>query len=109
MLEVVIDPLRLESYNVTAGELISVVQNNNQLIAAGEVETDQGTFSVKIPSSFDSPQDVYNLPVKTNGDRVVTLGSWRRSTIPSRIARARRGSTARTRSRCRWSSARATT
>ena len=74
MLEVVIDPLRLESYNVTAGELISVVQNNNQLIAAGEVETDQGTFSVKIPSSFDSPQDVYDLPVKTNGDRVVTLG-----------------------------------
>ena len=74
MLEVVIDPLRLESYNVTATELVSVVQNNNQLIAAGEVETDQGTFSVKIPSSFDSPQDVYNLPVKTNGDRVVTLG-----------------------------------
>ncbi|MEP3844160.1 MAG: efflux RND transporter permease subunit [Paracoccaceae bacterium] len=74
MLEVVIDPLRLEAYNVTAAELIGVVQNNNQLIAAGEVETDQGTFSVKIPSSFDEPRDVYNLPVKTNGDRVVTLG-----------------------------------
>ncbi|SPF80888.1 efflux RND transporter permease subunit [Pseudoprimorskyibacter insulae] len=74
MLEVVIDPLRLESYNVTAGELINVVRNNNQLIAAGEVESSQGSFSVKIPSSFDDPQDVYNLPVKTNGDRVVTLG-----------------------------------
>ena len=74
MLEVVIDPLRLESYNVTADELISVVQNNNQLIAAGEVETDQGTFSVKIPSSFDDRRDVYELPVKVNGDRVVTLG-----------------------------------
>ncbi|MDX2484097.1 MAG: efflux RND transporter permease subunit [Pseudodonghicola sp.] len=74
MLEVIIDPLRLESYNVTAAELINVVRNNNQLIAAGEVETDQGTFSVKIPASFDSPQDVYALPVKTNGDRVVTLG-----------------------------------
>ena len=34
MLEVVIDPLRLESYNLTALELINVVQNNNQLIAA---------------------------------------------------------------------------
>ena len=74
MLEVIIDPLRLEAYNVTAGELISTVQNNNQLIAAGEVETAQGTFAVKIPSSFDEPRDVYNLPVKTNGDRVVTLG-----------------------------------
>jgi len=74
MLEVVIDPLRLEAYNVTALELINVVQNNNQLIAAGEIETEQGKFSVKIPSSFDEPRDVYDLPVKVNGDRVVTLG-----------------------------------
>ncbi|EBA16350.1 transporter, AcrB/AcrD/AcrF family protein [Roseobacter sp. SK209-2-6] len=74
MVEVVIDPLRLESYNITAPELITVVQNNNQLIAAGEVETEQGTFSVKIPSSFNDVSDIYSLPIKTNGDRVVTLG-----------------------------------
>ncbi|MGH1578973.1 efflux RND transporter permease subunit [Planktotalea sp.] len=74
MVEVLIDPLRLESYNVTAGELINVVQNNNQLIAAGEVETAQGSFAVKIPSSFDDERDIYALPVKRNGDRVVTLG-----------------------------------
>ncbi|MEH6521267.1 efflux RND transporter permease subunit [Sulfitobacter sp.] len=74
MLEVLIDPLKLEAYDVTANELIQTVQNNNQLIAAGEVETQNGTFSVKIPSSFDEPKDVYDLPVKTNGNRVVTLG-----------------------------------
>ncbi|WP_273510390.1 efflux RND transporter permease subunit [Planktotalea frisia] len=74
MLEVIIDPLRLEAYNVTAGELISVVQNNNQLIAAGEIESEQGSFAVKIPSSFNDQRDVYGLPVKVNGDRVVTLG-----------------------------------
>ena len=74
MLEVLIDPLKLEAYNVTAGELINVVVNNNQLIAAGEVETAGGAFAVKIPASFDTPQDVYALPVKVNGDRTVTLG-----------------------------------
>merc|ERR1711916_128348 len=68
MVEVVIDPLKLESYNVTANELINVVRNNNQLIAAGEVATSQGKFSVKIPSSFSDPQDIYSLPVKRNGD-----------------------------------------
>jgi len=52
MLEVLIDPLALEAYNVSAGELINVVNNNNLLIAAGEVETAQGAFAVKIPSSF---------------------------------------------------------
>ncbi len=91
MVEVVIDPLRLESYNVTAGELINVVQNNNLLIAAGEVETEQGAFSVKIPSSFDEARDIYDLPVKTNGTRVVTLGDLARInlTFEDRLGTAR--------------------
>ncbi len=91
MVEVIIDPLRLEAYNVTAGELINVVVNNNQLIAAGEVETDQGAFSVKIPSSFDSQQDIYALPIKVNGDRVVTLGELAdiRLTFEDRVGTAR--------------------
>ncbi len=74
MLEVIIDPLKLEAYNVTAGELINVVNNNNRLIAAGEVEVGSGAYAIKIPSAFNDPQDVYNLPIKTNGDRVITLG-----------------------------------
>ncbi|SDJ44053.1 efflux RND transporter permease subunit [Aliiruegeria lutimaris] len=74
MVEVVIDPLKLEAYNVTASELIQAVVNNNQLIAAGEIEADAGAFAVKIPSSFDTTSDIYGLPVKVNGDSVVTLG-----------------------------------
>ena len=74
MLEVLIDPLKLEAYNVTATELIGVVTNNNLLIAAGQVDTPQGSFAVTIPSSFNEATDVYDLPVKTNGDRVITLG-----------------------------------
>ena len=74
MLEVTIDPLRLESYNVTAAELIQVVTQNNQLVAAGEVATATGTFAIKIPASFNDQRDVMGLPVKVNGDRVITLG-----------------------------------
>ncbi len=74
MIEVVIDPLRLEAYNVTAGELVSVVTGNNQLVAAGEVESASSAFSVTVPSSFSSTEDIYRLPVKVNGDSVVTMG-----------------------------------
>ncbi|MBF9047376.1 AcrB/AcrD/AcrF family protein [Rhodobacterales bacterium LSUCC0031] len=74
MLEVILDPLALEAYDVTAADLINAVVNNNQLIAAGEVKTEGGAISVKIPSSFDGPADVYDLPITVNGDRVVTLG-----------------------------------
>ncbi len=74
MLEVILDPLALEAYDVTAADLINAVVNNNQLIAAGEVETESGSISITIPSSFDNAQDVYNLAITVNGDRVVTLG-----------------------------------
>jgi multidrug efflux pump len=74
MVEVEIDPLRLEAYNVTASDLINAVVNNNQLIAAGEVESSTGAFSVKIPSSFEETPDIMSLPIKVNGDSVVTLG-----------------------------------
>ncbi len=74
MLEVIIDPLALESYNVTAGELMEVVTRNNLLVATGSVETASGAFPVKIPGSFEEPLDVYDLPVKTEGARIITLG-----------------------------------
>ncbi len=73
MVEVLIDPVKLESYNLSAQDLLSAVVNNNQLIAAGELRGSDGAFSVKIPSSFNESRDVFSLPVKSNGDRVVTL------------------------------------
>ena len=74
MVEVIIDPLRLEAYNVTAGELIAVITGNNRLVAAGEIETETGRFSISLPGSFTGPQDIYALPIKVNGDSVVRLG-----------------------------------
>jgi len=74
MLEVLIDPLKMEAYGVTAQDLLTVFDRNNQLIPAGSVESETATFSVTVPGSFESPEDVRNLPVKVNGDRVVRLG-----------------------------------
>ena len=74
MLEVIIDPLKMESYNVTAAELLSVIDRNNQLVAAGKIESETAAFSVSVPGSFENARDVFELPVKVNGDRVVRLG-----------------------------------
>lgn len=91
MVEVLIDPLKLEAYNVTAGELIQVVTQNNRLVAAGEVETNAGAFAVKVPASFKTIDDIYRLPVKVNGDAVVTLGDLAeiRLTFADRLGTAR--------------------
>ncbi|MGB0508340.1 MAG: efflux RND transporter permease subunit, partial [Pikeienuella sp.] len=74
MLEVTIDPLKMEAYNVTAQELLAVVSNNNALVAAGSMENGAGSFGVKLPGSFETAAELYRLPVRLVGDRMVNLG-----------------------------------
>ncbi|NWG46618.1 MAG: efflux RND transporter permease subunit [Alphaproteobacteria bacterium] len=74
LLEVVIDPSKLESYNVSQEELIRAVTNNNRLVAAGSLDTGQGRFNIKVPGLFETREDVLSLVVKTSGEGVVTLG-----------------------------------
>ncbi len=74
LVEVVVDPLRFEAIDVTVSELIGMLTTNNQLIAAGDVETETGSFAIKIPSSFDEQQDIFRLPLKVDGDRIITVG-----------------------------------
>ncbi len=73
-LDVLIDPAQLEAYDVSANELISAVTLNNRLVAAGALDTGDGRFSVKVPGLLEDALDIASLVVKTNGDRVVTLG-----------------------------------
>ena len=74
VLEVLVDPGRLESLNQTPGALLSSVARNNQLVAAGALDTGQGRFSVKVPGLFEKTEDVLEVPIKTSGDRVLTFG-----------------------------------
>ncbi|WP_419602911.1 efflux RND transporter permease subunit, partial [Thiolapillus sp.] len=90
-LEVVLDPLAMESYGLDQQDIYSLVSRNNRLIAAGSLDTGKGSFAIKIPSVFEDIEDILNLPVKTHGDRVVRfrdVASVRRSyTDPHSFAR----------------------
>lgn len=74
LLEVTIDPLRMEAYNITTGELAQVIGRNNQLVPAGNLRSGGGQFAVKVPGVVESPEDILRLPIKRSGDRVVTVG-----------------------------------
>ncbi|MDA0339735.1 MAG: efflux RND transporter permease subunit [Proteobacteria bacterium] len=73
VLEVIIDTAKMEAYNITQDELLNLVQRNNHVIAAGELDTGKGRFSVKVPGLFENRIDVLELPIKVDGDAVVTL------------------------------------
>ncbi|MFZ5718203.1 MAG: efflux RND transporter permease subunit [Pseudomonadota bacterium] len=74
VLEVEIDPLRMEAYNVTTGELAQVIGRNNQLVPAGSLRSGTGQFAVKVPGVVEEPADILALPIKKSGDRLVTVG-----------------------------------
>ncbi|MFT6975997.1 MAG: multidrug efflux pump, partial [Bermanella sp.] len=69
--EIIIDPAKLDSYNIDHGTLFNLINNNNQLVAAGNLDTGAGRFSVKLPGLIESTQDILNMPVKVSGDKVV--------------------------------------
>jgi len=74
LLEIIVDPLKLESYQISHTELINAVSLNNRLVAAGALDTGDGRFSVKVPGLFKTASDVFDLPIKVRGESVVTLG-----------------------------------
>ncbi|MDP6346286.1 MAG: efflux RND transporter permease subunit, partial [Alphaproteobacteria bacterium] len=73
ILEVLLDPVRMESYNISQEELVRAVTRNNQLVAAGTLDTGSGRFAIKVPGLFETAKDVLELPVKVSGEGVITL------------------------------------
>ncbi len=71
LMEVIVNPLAMESYGLDQAQIVAFVANNNKLVAAGALQSTEGRFPVKVPGVFESPDDVLNLPIKAVGDRIV--------------------------------------
>lgn len=71
LLEVTIDPLAMESYDLSPADVLGFVERNNRLVAAGALQAEQGRFAIKVPGLIQSPEDVLNLPIKADQGRVV--------------------------------------
>ncbi|KAA1170583.1 efflux RND transporter permease subunit [Marinobacter salinexigens] len=74
LLEIVVDPQVLESYSIDFDQLASLVTRNNQLVAAGSLDTGNGRMSLKVPGVIETIEDVMSMPVKVDGNTVVTFG-----------------------------------
>jgi len=74
IVEIVVDPLLMESYNLDQSDIYNLIALNNRVVAAGFVDSGYGRFSVKVPSVFESLKDVLEMPVKVAGKQVITFG-----------------------------------
>ncbi|MEM0986320.1 MAG: efflux RND transporter permease subunit [Pseudomonadota bacterium] len=73
VLEIVLDPVKLETYNLSYQEIFNTVAANNRLVPAGNVPMDEGRFPVKVPGLIKTAEDAVALPLITSGDAVITL------------------------------------
>ena len=73
LLEAEIDPGKLETYGIPNSAIVSTVMNNNRLIPAGQVDTGQGSFSVKVPGLIENAKDLFNLPLASTDLGVLTV------------------------------------
>lgn len=73
MVEILVDPLLMESYQLNMNDIYSLVSRNNRLVAAGIMDTGKGRFPIKVPSVFSTIKDVMGMPIKVSGDRILTF------------------------------------
>jgi multidrug efflux pump len=80
--DIVIDPIRMESYGLDAVQIIGALSRSNRLVPAGSVDVGHGRFAIKVPGVFESVPDILSMPVKVKGDAVVRIAD---------VAEVRRG------------------
>lgn len=73
MIEIIVHPLVLESYNISQADLANAVTRNNELVAAGVLDSGVGRFSLKVPGLIESAEELFNLPLKVIDGRVVRI------------------------------------
>jgi len=71
LVEVLIDPVRAENYRQSQESLIQFIARNNELVAAGALDTGSGRFAIKVPGLFESVEDILSLPILVSDDSIV--------------------------------------
>ncbi|CAG0979855.1 MAG: efflux RND transporter permease subunit [Rhizobiaceae bacterium] len=71
LVEAIIDPVKLSSYGLRLDQLIQAIGAGNSLVAAGNIEGEEGRYAVKVPSLIETVEDVANLPIAAGPNAVV--------------------------------------
>ena len=73
LVEIIIDPAKLESYGFKLDDVTRLTATNNLLVAAGTQDTGRGRFSVKVPGVLESVTDLLDLPLLVEGDSTILV------------------------------------
>ncbi len=94
-IRVEIDPVRMNSFEVTVGEVYQAIRERNLNLSAGTIEDPTGDIIVRTVAEFDGPLDIENVVIVSNnsGRRVLVkdIGSVTRAPQKSGILQRSNG------------------
>lgn len=73
LLEVIVDPLVLETYGINFESVLSIVARNNRLVAAGAIDNGAGRQVMKVSGVIESLDDIMAMPIKVDDGTVVAF------------------------------------
>lgn len=73
VVEIIVDPIRAQSYGLSTDVILQQIARGNRVIAAGSLDTGHGRFSVQVPGLLATLYDIANLSVIAQDDRVVRV------------------------------------
>ena len=73
VVEIILDPSKLDLYKITTDELIYILSANNLLIPAGEMDAGEGRFGIKVPALIETEQDIRDIPIRSDNFGIITL------------------------------------
>ena len=73
LVEIIVDPILLESYGLRGADILQFFDRSNKLVAAGNLDTGVGRFAVKLPGLFESVTDIMEMPLRTAQDSVIKV------------------------------------
>ncbi|MCX7338339.1 MAG: efflux RND transporter permease subunit [Alphaproteobacteria bacterium] len=72
-IEILLDPLRQEQYNLVFDQIYQQFAGNNQIIPAGSIDGKVGSFGIKVPGLLENIKDIRDLPIVANDGAILRL------------------------------------
>ena len=73
LVEIIVKPELLESYDLDGVEILNFFNASNRLVAAGNLDTGAGRFAIEVPGLFENINDILDMPIRTQGDSSITV------------------------------------
>lgn len=73
VIEILIQPAAMENHKLSLQLLQNIIAANNSLVTAGSLRSENGEYSVKVPSLITNFSELLNFPIRVDGESIIKV------------------------------------